>query len=102
MHKTHETIFQANAFSIPLKMAKGRRAQNTAPNAENVRSCILKLSGALKPSFDLLKPISIAEKPTMPKATSAITCKALKSGSMIFKFYPFLPVKTKVPAQSLD
>jgi hypothetical protein len=36
----------------------------------------------------------------MPKATSAITCKALKSGSMIFKFYPFLPVKTKVPDQS--
>ena len=102
MHKTHETIFQANGFSIPLKMAKGRRAQNTAPNAENVRSCILKLSGALKPSFDLLKPISIAENPTMPKATSAITCKDLKSGSMIFKFYLFLPVKTKVPAQSLD
>jgi hypothetical protein len=38
----------------------------------------------------------------MPKATSAITCKALKSGSMIFKFYLFLPVKTKVPDQSLD
>ena len=65
-----------------LKIANGNNAQNIAPNAENVRSCILKLSGSVKPSSDLLSAIRIAENPTMPKATSAITCKALKSNSI--------------------
>ena len=65
-----------------LKIANGNNAQNIAPNAENVRSCILKLSGSVKPSSDLLSAIRIAENPTMPRATSAITCKALKSNSI--------------------
>ena len=65
-----------------LKIANGNNAQNIAPNAEKVRSCILKLSGSVKPSSDLLSAIRIAENPTMPRATSAITCKALKSNSI--------------------
>ena len=68
---------------VALKTAKGKSAQNIAPKAEKVKSWILKLSGPLKPSLDRLKPIKIAEKPTIPNATSAITCNALKSGSMI-------------------